>query len=60
MLTWISHYKYFPLHFFFHLIMWTSFHIIGYEALFFFLPFVFLGLYPWHMEVPRLEVETKL
>ena len=22
--------------------------------------FVFLGLYPWHMEVPRLEVESEL
>ena len=33
---------------------------------FFFLPsflfffFVFLGLYPWHMEVPRLGVELEL
>ena len=22
--------------------------------------FVFLGLHPWHMEVPRLEVESEL
>jgi len=27
---------------------------------FFFLPFVFLGLYPWHIEVPRLGVKLKL
>ena len=25
-----------------------------------FLFFVFLGLHPWHMEVPRLGVETEL
>ena len=25
-----------------------------------FLSFCFLGLYPWHMEVPRLEVKSKL
>ena len=27
---------------------------------FFFLFFVFLGLHPWHMEVPRLGVELEL
>ena len=28
--------------------------------LFFFVFFVFLGLHPWHMEVPRLGVELEL
>ena len=26
----------------------------------FFLPFVFLGPHPWHMEVPKLEVKSEL
>ena len=28
--------------------------------IFIFLSFVFLGLHPWHMEVPRLGVESEL
>ena len=31
-----------------------------YFFLFVFLSFVFLGSHPWHMEVPRLGVESEL
>ena len=36
------------------------FKIFIYFSILFVLFFVFLGLYPWHTEVPRLEVESEL
>ena len=35
-------------------------HMYLYFIPFFFVFFVFLGLHPWHMEVPRLGVESEL
>ena len=47
--------------------VWEAPYLLGFSPLLkqslFFSPFIkkkFLGLHPWHMEVPRLEVKSEL